>query len=216
MQRSILSAAARKALPGSTITRKVAAMLSARAVGAVSSSTSTTTTSSITTGNNIYSVRFLSSSASPNNATKPQRPFYHIEVSNVARQGVTQIVVSGPGTLGLLASMCVTLATRGGSIKELYAADSLKERGFTYSGPYIAKPIRDIITCVDYQTGKAFRDDQLQDIANAILDSTRAPMKVVNAVKQEMTKILDASNEDTHEYDRGEITVIPSDRFKGL
>jgi UTP:GlnB (protein PII) uridylyltransferase len=124
---------------------------------------------------------------------------YHVEVSNLARKDATQIIVTGPGVLGLLASMCVTLATKGSSIKNLHSIDSLS---------------RDIITVVDSKTGRAFADEDLQDLAQAVLESTRAPQKVVTAVKKDIKTIL---AQEADSIEEGNITVIPSSkRFKYL
>lgn len=143
----------------------------------------------------------------------PPRHSYHVEVSNLEHKNRTQIVVTGPGRLGLLASMCVTLANKGGSIKELHAADSFKEGGLPANYKGFERPIRDVICVVDYKTGQPFLDDELQDLAESIMNSTRSPMKVVSAIKKEIDYIHQQAD---HESDEGNITVIQKDRFKGL
>ena len=137
-----------------------------------------------------------------------RRKSYHIEVSNVARKGLTQLTITGPGVPGLIASMTATLAIHGGSIKELHAADSLKESGF----PAEEGQIRDVITVYNYRTKKQFEDDELESLAEAVLESTRSPMTAVSIVKAELDKM---KSEHTEPHP-GNIKIIRKDSFKTL
>lgn len=110
---------------------------------------------------------------------------YHIEVSNLAKQDITQLVITGKGVPGLLASICVTLTMKGGDIKELHAAENvLKEDGRPLT--LASDEIRDVIFVVHQKTGTAFPDDELYDLGQSILAATVSPMDVISIVKKEL------------------------------
>lgn len=140
-----------------------------------SSSTSSSVISSLS------SVPFSSSSS-------PSTCGYHVEVSNIAKQDITQVIITGKGVPGLLASICVTLTIKGGDIKELHAADNILKEDSRH--PHLTQDeIRDVFYVVQQQTGTSFPDSDLYDLGQAILSAiTISPMKIVTVVKSELEK----------------------------
>jgi hypothetical protein len=160
----------------------------------------------------VQSKRLHSTLPNNNNTTSMDRT-YHVEVSNVARKNLTQLVITGPGVPGLLASMTVTLAMNGGSIKELVAADAYKEGGI----PAVKGQIRDVITVYNYRTGKQFEDADLQSLAEAVLESTKAPINVVSMVQTEIQlAIARREQNESNDTHSGTVTIIPKGNFTQL
>jgi hypothetical protein len=106
---------------------------------------------------------------------------FTIEASNAARIDATSLTVEGPDVDGLLASMTAVLATKGASILEIQA----KRQGDNNDDQ---KMIRDVFYVVDASTGEQFDDDDLEDLAQGLLDSTRTP-HAVHHVQAKMAEL---------------------------
>jgi hypothetical protein len=137
-----------------------------------------------------------------------------IEASNAEKAGVTALKVTGPDVDGLLASMTAALAVRDCSLVELHAKrKEIKEGGIVEDEE---KSIEDVFYVIKRSTGKAFDNDELEDLAKSLLDATRTPMNV-NSVKAAMHEL-----ENTNSYLRArvqkleqvvyqkQITIVPS------
>ena len=124
----------------------------------------------------------------PSSSSSSSTDGYHIEVSNIAKQDITQLIITGKGVPGLLASTCVTLTIKGGDIKELHAADNILKEDSRH--PHLDQDeIRDVFYIVHQKTGKAFPDSGLCDLGQSILSATSiSPTKIVNVVKSELDK----------------------------
>lgn len=136
---------------------------------------------------------------------------FTIEASNAMRPNHTALTVRGPDVDGLLASMTAALAVRGCSLVELHAMREVEDDENN-------KSIRDIFYVVKRETGEPFDDDELEDLAKGLLDSTRTPMNV-NSVKAAMHE-LESTNSylqarvkklEQVVYDR-QITVVGKDQ----
>jgi hypothetical protein len=118
--------------------------------------------------------------------TEEQEFKYTIEASNATRESATALTVRGPDVDGLLASMTAALAIRGCSIVEIHA----KQVPVTVmedpddSSTNERKMIQDIFYVVDRETGEQFKDEDLEELAEALLDSTRLPMNIVKVKAQ--------------------------------
>lgn len=100
---------------------------------------------------------------------------FEIEASNAVRDNATSLKISGPDVDGLLASMTAALAVRGASIVEINAKAT--DLG-----------IEDFFFVVKRETNDPFDDDELEELAQGLLDSTRTPMNV-NSVKAAMHEL---------------------------
>lgn len=156
---------------------------------------------------------------------------FTIEASNARRKDVTALTVRGPDVDGLLASMTAALAVRGCSLVELHAKRSHtdldhqeEEDEGDDSNPVDLtqdRQIEDIFYVVQRDTGGPFPDDELQELAQGLLDSTRTPMNV-NSVKAAMHELESTNNFlqariqklEQAMYER-QITVIPSSSPEG-
>jgi len=90
---------------------------------------------------------------------------FSVEISNEERNDVTTLRVYGPDVDGLLASMTAVLSNQDCSIVELHARrkdDSEHHRS-----------VDDVIHVVKRSTGEPFSDDEIEDLANNILDTVR-------------------------------------------
>lgn len=132
---------------------------------------------------------------------------FQIEASNAARNGVTCLTVRGPDVDGILASMTAALAVRGCSLVELHAGRRINSD---------RDEIEDVFYVLDRETGKPFDDDDLEDLAMSLLDSTRTPMNVT-AVKSRLHELehLNANlKARIHKLEQvvreKQITVIPT------
>jgi hypothetical protein len=119
--------------------------------------------------------------------TEEQEFKYTIEASNAMRESATALTVRGPDVDGLLASMTAALAVRGCSIVEIHAqqvAGTAMEDEDDFSSPNDSKMIQDIFYVVNRETGEQFDDEELEELAEALLDSTRQPMNIVKVKAQ--------------------------------
>ncbi len=106
---------------------------------------------------------------------------FTIEASNAVRENATALTVRGPDVDGLMASMTAALAVRGCSIIEIHAQRA-------HPNDLEDKEIEDVFYVVKRETGNAFDDDELEELAEGLLDSTRTPMNV-NTVKAAMHEL---------------------------
>ncbi len=128
---------------------------------------------------------------------------FTIEASNAVREDITALTVRGPNVDGVLASMTTALASRGCSLVELHAK-SVSEN-----------EIEDVFYVVNRETGQQYEDDDLNELARSVMDSTRKPMSVllvhnrlremedINASLKERVQTLESVMIDQ------QITVIP-------
>lgn len=105
---------------------------------------------------------------------------FQVEASNAVRSNATALKVRGPDVDGLLASMTAALSVRGCSITEIQAKQE--------EGEGDDNTIVDVFFVVSRETGEPFDDDDLEELAQGLLDSTRTPMNV-NSVKAAMHEL---------------------------
>jgi hypothetical protein len=134
---------------------------------------------------------------------------FSIEASNAARENATMLTVKGPDVDGLLASMTAALAVRGASIVEIHAQRE-------HPNDNTDKEVNDVFYVVKRDSGAAYEDDELEELAQGLLDSTRTPMNV-NTVRAAMNE-LETTNSDLQDrvnkleqlmYEK-QITVVSS------
>ena len=106
---------------------------------------------------------------------------FEIEASNAIRKNATALTVRGPDVDGLLASMTAALSVRGCSIIEIHAKRQ-------HDDDEADRMIEDVFYVVQRDTKKPFDDDDLEELARGLLDSTRTPMNV-NTVKAAMHEL---------------------------
>jgi hypothetical protein len=106
---------------------------------------------------------------------------FTIEASNAVRENATTLTVRGPDVDGLMASMTAALAVRGCSILEIHAQRA-------HPNEEQDTEIQDVFSVIKRETGKQFDDDELEPLAQGLLDSTRTPMNV-NSVKAAMHEL---------------------------
>jgi hypothetical protein len=106
---------------------------------------------------------------------------FTIEASNAVRDDATALTVQGPDVDGLLASMTAALAVRGCSIVEIHAQRKFPDDETDNS-------VNDVFYVVKRDTAEPFDDDELEELAEGLLDSTRTPMNV-NSVKAAMHEL---------------------------
>lgn len=114
---------------------------------------------------------------------------FTIEASNAARPDVTCLTVSGPDVDGLLASLTAALAARGCSIVEIHASRRVvttEDDNDVDVDDSSIPTIHDVFYVVDQETGQAFEDEDLEDLAQGLLDATRTPVHHVQAALHEM------------------------------
>ncbi|CAB9509832.1 Transmembrane protein 65 [Seminavis robusta] len=93
---------------------------------------------------------------------------FSVEASNAVRNDATLLTVRGPDIDGLLASMTATLTAQGCSLVELHAGrrrDSSEE-------------IEDVFVVIQQETQQPVPDDELDDLAGALLEATLHPITV--------------------------------------
>ncbi len=112
---------------------------------------------------------------------------FSIEASNAVRKDATALTVRGPDVDGLMASMTAALSVRGCSLIEIHAQRA-------HPNDLTNNEIEDVFYVVKRDTGKPFDDDELEELAEGLLDSTRTPMNV-NTVKAAMHEL-----ESTNSY----------------
>lgn len=106
---------------------------------------------------------------------------FTIEASNAIRDNATTLTVRGPDVDGLMASMTAALAVRGCSLLEIHAQRA-------HPNEEDDTEIQDVFYVVKRETGEQFDDDELEPLAQGLLDSTRTPMNV-NSVKAAMHEL---------------------------
>lgn len=97
---------------------------------------------------------------------------FTIEATNTIRPDATALTVQGPDLDGVLASMTTALAKQGCSIVEISAKYATASEGDNHQH----RTIRDVFYVVNSQTGEPLEDDELEIVAQAVLDSTRTPV----------------------------------------
>ena len=143
---------------------------------------------------------------------------FSIEASNAIRKNCTALKITGPDVDGLLASMTAALAVRGCSLVELHAKRRLEsvDDDEPIAHDEQTHDIQDVFYVVKRETGEKFDDDELEELAQGLLDATRTPMNV-NSVKAAMHE-LESTNSylqarvkrlEQVVYER-QITIIPS------
>ena len=120
---------------------------------------------------------------------------FTIEASNAIRDNVTALTIRGPDVDGLMASMTAALSVRGCSIKEIHAQ-------LMQPDDEDDTEIQDVFYVVNRETGEPFGDDELETLAQGLLDSTRTPMNV-NTVKAAMHEL-----ENTNSYLKARIKKL--------
>lgn len=114
---------------------------------------------------------------------------FTVEASNAIRPDATALTVEGPDVDGVLASMVAALTKQGCSIVEISAKRApAKESttGLSYSGK-----ITDVFYVVDQESGEPFEDDQLELVAQTLLEATRTPLRNYDFVKAAVVHRLD-------------------------
>lgn len=151
-------------------------------------------------------------------------PFFEIEASNDIHDTATALIVKGPDVDGLLASMTATLALQGCSIVEIHASkaaavavapvSATSKDDNKSSSPSVddtktdqknttpSNTIHDIIYVVKQGTYEKYEDDELEELAQALLDSTKLAsgadehnnILMIHNTIQTKVKELEASN----------------------
>jgi hypothetical protein len=106
---------------------------------------------------------------------------FEIEASNAIRDNVTSLKITGPDVDGLLASMTAALAFQGCSVVEINAKRQ-------HESDAVNTLIEDVFYVVKRDTQEPFEDDELEELAQGLLESTRTPMNV-NNVKAAMHEL---------------------------
>ncbi|KAJ8602076.1 hypothetical protein CTAYLR_001615 [Chrysophaeum taylorii] len=131
---------------------------------------------------------------------------HSVSVSNRERKDATTVVVEGPDTDGLLASIATTLAAAGYSLMEV--------RG----GP-VGDKIMDVFTVT--KAGQRVHDDELEYLARCVVDACRNPkqaraLQVDNdRLRAENQDLRDKVDELTHER-RVRIARTDTRHFRAL
>jgi hypothetical protein len=133
---------------------------------------------------------------------------YRIEVSNADRPDATKLTVRGPDVHGIMATMALALAKHNCSIIELHAGAYRDADTASYRNHLLGDGIEDIFYVTNYETGKPFGDDELQELGQCLLDALKAPMKVLSTGKPVTLEAFKPSSDDV------QITVIPSSEKK--
>jgi len=135
--------------------------------------------------------------------------YYHIEADNSERTDATKLTVRGPDVDGILASMTVSLAVNGCSLLELHAGHAMDcSHDHVVEDTYL---IKDIFYVVNRDTGEPFPDEKLSDLAEALLEAAKSPMKAVS-MSGAKSKVGDLESylEEKGVVPESQITVIPS------
>lgn len=133
---------------------------------------------------------------------------FTVEASNALRPDATALTVEGPDVDGVLASMTTALSKQGCSIIEISAkrAPPVKDGSLGIIPSNNSRAIRDVFYVVDRETGEPFEDDQLEMVAQALLEATRTPLRNFD--------ILHAAV--VHETAESPLDSSFSDKFKTL
>ena len=126
---------------------------------------------------------------------------FTIEASNAVRKDATALTVRGPDVDGMLASMTAALAVRGCSLVELHAKRNAENMDNE------TKTIQDVFYVVQRNSQLPFDDDDLQDLAQDLMDSTRTPMNV-NSFKAAMHDLEKDNNQLRSRVSKLEQVVI--------
>jgi hypothetical protein len=144
---------------------------------------------------------------------------FTVEASNALRPDATALTVEGPDVDGVLASMISALANQGCSIVEISAkrAPAKDTLGISYSGK-----IKDVFYVVDQESGEPFEDDQLEIVAQALLEATRTPLRNYDFVraavvhnKPEEDSPLDSSFSDKFKMLEKRMNVVRQNAQEG-
>jgi hypothetical protein len=105
---------------------------------------------------------------------------FTVEASNAVRPDATALTVEGPDVDGVLASMTTALTMHGCSIVEISA-----KRAPPKDGQILASSggVKDVFLVVDRETGEPFEDDQLEKVAQTLLEATRTPLRNMETVQ---------------------------------
>eukprot|EP00934_Nitzschia_sp_Nitz4_P007823 Nitzschia sp. Nitz4//scaffold194_size40385//17315//18376//NITZ4_007528-RA/size40385-processed-gene-0.14-mRNA-1//-1//CDS//3329540328//7813//frame0 len=104
---------------------------------------------------------------------------YTVEASNDVRPDVTVFTVKGPDKEGVLASMTTALTKRGCTIIEVSAKLVPLEGSEGYS-PFV----NDVFYVVDKVSGEPLDDDELEEVARNLLESTKSPLRNIEAMQK--------------------------------
>ncbi|KAG7370312.1 transmembrane protein [Nitzschia inconspicua] len=158
---------------------------------------------------------------------------FTIEASNVARKDATCLTVHGPDVDGLLASMTAALSARGCNIVEIHAtrqqqqidadtADTHDGSTSSFSSSSSSSEpsmIHDVFYVVDQNTGEPFDDDELEELAQSVLDATRTPVRHVQAAMLELEQKNTFLEERVQKLERilheKQISVVASSNNNG-
>lgn len=109
---------------------------------------------------------------------------FTVEASNAVRPDATALTVEGPDVDGVLASMTTALAMQGCSIVEISAKRAPpKDDSFGNITSSSSGGIKDVFFVVDRETGEPFEDDELEKIAQTLLEATRTPLRNLDTVQ---------------------------------
>jgi Transmembrane protein 65 len=137
---------------------------------------------------------------------------FSVEASNATREDATVLTVRGPDVDGLLASMTAALTARGCSLVELHAGKA-RDNDNKMDG---SSEIEDVFVVVDQQTHQPINDDDLDDLASALLEATLHPITVrsfqsKNMQLEEHNNTLKARIRKLEQLlQQRQITVVPS------
>jgi hypothetical protein len=135
-----------------------------------------------------------------------------IEASNAVRPDATCLTVWGPDSNGLLASMTAALSTMGCNILEIHATrpQQTKPNNLTKAEekekekddndddddddddemvdqPILKVPsIHDVFYVINRETGQAFEYEELETLAQGLLEATRTPIHHIQAAMHEL------------------------------
>lgn len=141
---------------------------------------------------------------------------FQVEASNALRKNATTLTLRGPDVDGMLASMTAALAVKGCSLVEMHAAKRGASDDNHTPGEGEDSAVEDVFHVVKRDTGKPFDDEELEALAESLLDATRTPM---NATSVKAT-IVELENTNAYLRERvkklerilreKQITVVPS------
>ena len=136
--------------------------------------------------------------------------YYHIEASNAERKDATKLTVRGPDVDGILASMTVALTVQGCSLVELHAAVAPDVSHDKIHDSENRNLIEDVFFVVHRQTGAPFANDELEGLAQALLEAAKSPMKVMS-IKGAVSEVdnLEAYLRDNVPVPERQITIVP-------
>jgi hypothetical protein len=143
---------------------------------------------------------------------------FRIEASNAIRKDATTFTVRGPDVDGMLASMTAALAVRGCSLVELHAKRRL-DQGVRDDGE--EQDVEDVFYVVNRETGEPYPDEELEELARALLDSTRTPMNVktvkakIHELENTNSSLLARVTKLEKVVEDKQITIVPTPTSEG-